>query len=67
MSAKKQKGREVPAIVVVVTYLICWAVGGFLAYTAHSGDTARLVGAAFFILFPISGTSPLELIRAWRG
>lgn len=64
---KENATREVPASVVVVTYVICWSVGIFLILTAQSGDWQRLAAAAGFILFPISGTSPLELIKAWRG
>lgn len=55
-----------PAWAVLVTYLLCWGLGGYMAVTAM-GDTATLVAAVFFVVWPITGTSPVELVKAWRG
>lgn len=57
---------QVPAYVVIITYIVCWGAGAFLIYTDNAGDWKRLVAAAGFILFPISGATPQELIRSWR-
>lgn len=58
---------KAPAWVVVVTYLACWGLGGFLALSAQPGDWPRLVASIFLIVWPLTGASPVEVIRAWRG
>lgn len=71
MSKPQRHGRgegvKVPAWASLVTYLICWSLGVYLVVTASAGDWQRLAAALFFVIWPISGTTPLELVRAWRG
>lgn len=62
-----RRGIEAPVWVVITTYLLCWGGGAYLLATAGQGDWQRLVVAGFLILWPMSGTTPLELVRAWRG
>jgi hypothetical protein len=56
-----------PAWAVIITYLACWAAGGFLLATTEQGDWPRLVAGIFLIIWPLTGASPGEIIRAWRG
>lgn len=68
MAAKGRKRRDethVPAVVVYITYLLCWGAGAYLVATA--GEWKQLAVALFFIIWPMSGTSPGEILRAWRG
>jgi hypothetical protein len=58
---------KAPVWVVVMTYSLCWGAAAFLVYTDEPGDWQRLVAAFLFTVWPMSGTSPLELLRAWRG
>lgn len=72
---KRQQVRgqiKVPLWAVVVTYLLCWSAGGYIIATVPTmGDwkplAIRIVGGFLFIVWPMTGTSPTELVRAWRG
>lgn len=67
--ARKSKQAEVeaPLYVVLITYFLCWTAGAYLLLTTGSGDWQRLVVATFLIIWPVSGTSPLDVLKAWRG
>lgn len=67
--AKKQQRQDVHAAlwVILVTYFLCWSAGVYLVATTTPGDWQRLVIAVFLIVWPLSGTSPIEVLRAWRG
>lgn len=71
MSPQKKSVRkreaQAPLIVVLITYLLCWTAGAFLIVSSSPGDWQRLVVAGFLIIWPVSGTSPLEVLRAWRN
>ena len=67
MRSQKRQDPKVQPWVATAGYIVCWAGGFAIAYTAEPGDVYRLVAGGVLILFPLAPFSPVELVRAWRS
>lgn len=54
---------KVSAWVAVVTYLLCWGLGGYLLVGPVEKTQPVLIAAVFLLIFPVAGFKPLELVR----
>lgn len=70
MTERPKRNGEVtaPIWVAVITYLICWPLGGWaFQYGVTHSSIEGMIGGGVLLLFPVAGFRPLEVIRDLLG